>query len=631
MVSSGEAWMTEYSAEATAGAARVVEEETPAYTVVTLFEEQAAARPHKAAVRSAGREISYAEMDREANRLARRILEVDGRGNRPVAAILREGLKPPVAAMGTLKAGKCYVPLDAAYNEARLEYMLADSTAMTVVTDGENLALARRLAPEMGIVNIDEACHVDDGRVDAAVEGGDLALILYTSGSTGEPKGVISTVAGLAYTSYETRKHLGLVAEDRLGCFASFAFAGGLKVQLWANVFGATAVLGAGAIERVCEVLEAERVTWLSASPSVLRHLVKLMKPGMEWPELRMVQAGGEQMLKRDLQTFRDAFGRVPVGNLLASSEGGMVSLYMAVDGRYIEGDIVPVGYALPGREPVVVDERLRPVRAGEVGQIAVKGPHMASGYWRRPDLTAERFVTDPADGRRMFLTGDMGRMEEDGCLTHLGRRDFQVKIRAHRVELPEVEAALAGCPEVAAAAVTAREDAGGDKRLVGYYVPRAGAKPTVSGLRRYLSARLPHYMLPTAFVEMAAMPMTPNGKLDRAALPEPGHGRPALESEYAAPDGPVAEAIAAIWSEVLDVTPVGAKDRFDELGGHSLRASMVVVRILDRLGVEVEMKELASAGTVEELAALVVERLADAAGAQDLEAMLDEPGPFAN
>jgi amino acid adenylation domain-containing protein len=615
--------MAKYQGIAAAGGPAVAAE-APVRTVVAAFEEKAALHPHKPAVRSGGSEMTFGELDRAANRLARRIVEVDGNGNRPVAALLREGLKPPVALLGTLKAGKCYVPLDAAHNEGRLEYMLGDSTAITVVTDGDNLALAKRLAPEAGIVNMDEAGRREEAAAAVATDEDDLALILYTSGSTGEPKGVVSTVGQLAHASMEWRQG-GYTAEDRLACFASFAFAGGCKVQLRAAVMGATIVLGIAAeMDRLPEMLAAQRVTWLSASPSVLRHLVRLAKPGMDMPDLRMVYVGGEQLLKSDLKAFRAAFGRVPLVNGLAMTEAGMVSEYRAVDAKYIEGDAVPVGYALPGREVTVVDSEMRPVRPGEVGQIVIRGSHMASGYWRRPDLTAQRFVTDP-DGRRAYLTGDLGRMDEDGCTVHLGRADRQVKIRAHKVELAEVEAALAGCPEVAAAAAAAREDAGRDKRIVAYYVARPAARPTVSGLRRHMASVLPEYMLPTAFVEMAAMPMTPNGKLDRAALPEPGKGRPALETEFATPRGPVEQAIATIWSEVLEVTPVGASDRFDELGGHSLRASMVLARIADRLGVDIPMREFATAHTVEQLAAAVVERLARAAGA-DMDAMLDEP-----
>ncbi len=589
------------------------------HTVVSRFAEQVALYGRLHCVRHEGRTLTFADVDRLSNCLSRVLIETDGRGNRPVAALLDDGVKPLVALLGTLKAGKCHVPMAAEEGQARLECILSDSTAQTLIIDSANIGPASRLAPRLRVVNMDKLTGEAEAPGGVSVGSEDLAIIMYTSGSTGRPKGVMNTIAQFTYSVYDLRPLHDLNDADRMGCFASFAFAGGVKRRLRAAFCGATVCVGGQtAVARMPEFMAQERITWLSASPSTLRHLMSCAEGGARFPDLRYVSVGHEPLFKSDLARFRELFGQVKLCNVLGTTESSQFRSYLAGDAAGIEGEQVPVGYAICEMETLLLGDDLRPVGPGQAGQIAVKGPALSSGYWRRSDLTAERFVTDPRDGRRMYLTGDLGRMLPDGCLIHLGRVDFQVKIRAYRVELGEVEAALASHPDVAAATAAAREDAQGELRLVAYYVAREGTSPTASALRRHLVGRLPESMIPSAFVPLDAMPVTPRGKVDRSALPDVQRHRPLLDAEYVPPRTPVEEVVAAMWSQVLDVSPVGVEDDFFDLGGHSLKAAMVLSRILERFGVQVPIEALVAAPTVAATALAIVERLAVQAGDEE-------------
>jgi acyl carrier protein len=258
------------------------------------------------------------------------------------------------------------------------------------------------------------------------------------------------------------------------------------------------------------------------------------------------------------------------------------------------------------------LDETGREVGADQVGEIAVRSRYLALGYWRRPDLTEAAFIPDPRDGdQRLYLSGDLGMMRPDGCLVHMGRKDFQVKIRGYRVEVGEIEAALLGLDSIRAAVVVAQAGEAGEQWLVAYAVPVAGVAPTVSELRRALSQTLPDYMMPSAFVFLEALPLLPNGKIDRRTLPTPNRTRPALDVSYVAPRTPVESNLAGIWADVLNVQPIGIHDRFLELGGHSLLATQILSRVMETFGVEFSIRALFENPTVAEMAEVIARRQA--------------------
>jgi hypothetical protein len=342
----------------------------------------------------------------------------------------------------------------------------------------------------------------------------------------------------------------------------------------------------------------------------------------------------------------------------LASTETGADRLFF-IDRETELPRVLPVGYPVAGSEILLLDEHGREVGPGEVGEIAVRSRYLALGYWRRPELTAEKFLAIADKGGvevlrcygvkdanpntptpqhpntptsntqhpplRIYLTGDLGRMLPDGCLFHLGRKDFQVKVRGYRIETGEVEAALLEQAEIREAIVAAREDRPGDKRLVAYVVPVAKRAPTVSALRRALADTLPDHMVPSAFVMMEALPRTANGKVDRGALPGPGRTRPDLETPFAAPRTPLEQALAAIWAEVLGLDPVGLHDNFLELGGHSLLAAQLLSRVRSAFQVDLALRRFFQAPTVAGLAGKIMQSRLEQAGTEEAIRLLEE------
>jgi acyl carrier protein len=310
----------------------------------------------------------------------------------------------------------------------------------------------------------------------------------------------------------------------------------------------------------------------------------------------------------------------------LGTTETGNVVQYFIDKETEIAGDIVPVGYPSPGMEIILSDDSGKKSGGDRTGEILVKSRYLSPGYWRMPDLSKAKFICNPEGGdKRIYFTGDIGRMRPDGCLFHLGRKDFQVKVRGYRVEIAAVQKALLDLENIREAVVVDREDSIGEKRLIAYLVCDTLSAPSVSSLRRALLLKLPDYMIPSAFVILDAFPLTPNGKVDRRALPPPGRSRPTLENPYVAPRSPVEEALVEIWAEVLDLDHLGINDNFFELGGHSLLATQVITRVINTFRVKVSIRSLFQAPTVADMAVVIVQNQLEKAESKDLESLLAE------
>ena len=584
-------------------------------SLVEMFEESAKRQREKTAFIVRSGRISYGRLEAEANRVARRIAEVDGTANRPAAALLEESVATAVAMLGILKAGKAYVPLNAAHPEARLRFMLDESEARVIVTDAAHAAIAAALAGGRAVVDIG---NLPEGTSDAplglAFNPDDLACILYTSGSTGEPKGVYNDHRQFYPTVMTSREGVGLRESDVFLLFGSFSASGPARATLWGLIKGATVRAGlAEDLARIPEVLTEEGITLANMGPSILTRFLE-SHDGRAYPALRQVYTAGEPFPRALLKRFFDAFpSGVQITNGFGLSETGPACNYYMTGMPEFEGDLVPIGTPVEGTRVMLLDAQMRPVERGEVGQIAVVSPGTAFGYWKKPELTKERFVTDPASGERMCLSGDMGRMLADGSLVHLGRQDNVVKVRGWNVDLTEVETAMRAHPSVsdAAAAVVGGETGA---RSSGWSVTSRkgrGAGIAAGEMRKWLAGRLPEYMVPAAFVTLERLPMTVTGKLDRKALPKVEGKREEVATPYAAPRGPVEEALARIFAEALGVDRVGIDDDFLELGGHSLSAARVVAGAVKAFGVEIAMREFFALPTVAGAAAMVVERMA--------------------
>jgi amino acid adenylation domain-containing protein len=552
-----------------------------------LFEEQARLRPDAVAVEDGRRSLSYAELDARADRLARRLRALGAGPEVPVAFCLDRSIEAVETILAILKAGGAYVPLDPSYPAERLAWMIADSGARVLVT-----------APGMpvlrGIATLDLGSDDRTGAADCALpenDPGGLAYIFYTSGSTGQPKGVAATHRNVVRLVRGT-DFAGFGPDETWLLLAPMSFDAS-TLELWGPLLngGRLAIFPARvpALDELARTIEDRGVTtlWLTAG---LFHQMVDARPGALRP-LRRLVAGGDVLSPSHVQRALEE--GIAIVNGYGPTEGTTFTCCHAAQGEAP----VPIGRPIANARVHVVDTGFQPVPIGVAGELLAGGMGLARGYLGRPDLTAERFVPDPwGDGERLYRTGDRARLLVDGRIELLGRMDRQVKIRGFRVEPGEIEAALTRHPEVSDAVVVVRED-GRDRRLVAYVVGREGKTP--GDLRRFLKSvlrsSLPAPLIPSAFVVLPELPLTANGKVDRTALPEPtirlARSRP--------PTGPVEELLAGLWEEVLGVERVGAVDGFFDLGGHSLLATRLVSRIREVFQVEMPLADLFQEPTV--------------------------------
>ncbi|MFJ4184528.1 amino acid adenylation domain-containing protein [Kitasatospora sp. NPDC089509] len=607
-------------------------------TVPALFAAQAARTPQAVAVVHRDERVSYAELDARANRLAH-LLTAHGVGpERLVALALPRSVELVVAVLAVLKAGGAYLPIDPDYPADRIAYTLRDSAPELLLT---TTATAARL-PDAGLPLLlldtpETAAGLDRASAEApspALGPDHPAYVIYTSGSTGRPKGVVVPHANVARLFAATDHWFAPGPQDVWTLFHSYAFDFSVW-ELWgALLHGGSLVVVPFETSRspreFLELLVRERVTFLNQTPSAF---YQLMQADQEDPELggrlalRRVVFGGEALdLARLAPWYALHAEDAPVlVNMYGITETTVHVSYRPLERATAAGQSRSlIGAGIPDLRLYLLDPRLRPVPAGVPGELYVAGAGLARGYLGRPALTAERFVADPygAPGTRMYRTGDLARWTADGELEYLGRIDAQVKIRGFRIELGEIGSVLSRRPEVASAAVVVREDAPGDKRLVGYLVPAPDAGPLdLDALRTRLAAELPDYMLPAALVPLERLPLTPNGKLDERALPAPEPGR---AGGGRGPRTPLEEVLCGLFADLLGLERVGIDDNFFELGGHSLLAGRLVAGMreltgTDRLGV----RALFQAPTVAGLADLLTGARGGTAAEEDFPVLL--------
>lgn len=584
-------------------------------SIVARFESQVVLHAAHLAVKSPRRAVRYDELNQEANRLARTVLAALGAGAapEPVALLLDKDVAHVAAMLGVLKAGHFYAPLSTSYPIARNEAILADCGTRLILTDAASVDVARRLAKgATRVIDVDEIDDdLDASNLNLQVAPGDPAYILYTSGSTGRPKGIIDTHRNVLHNIMNATNSQKLSCHDRLLCFNSFAFSGSVK-----NVYGA---LLNGAALLPCEVdhegpqelarrLVEDEVTVYDSVATVFRHFVAALTDSQSFPQLRIVRLGGEKVSSREVELFQRHF---PAGCVLingyGATETGTVRMYVVDRHTSVANGPLPIGYPLEGMDVVLLDEDGTEARPGAVGEIAVRSDYLSLGYWKKPEQTRKAFLppTEPGDPRRTYLTGDLGRMRPDGLLEHLGRKDFQVKVRGNRVEIEEVECALLSVPGVKDAAVAARADLPEDRCLVAYVVPEGGVAnaPTAAALRSALRKTLPGFAIPSAFVTLDGLPVNPHGKLDRKALPAPARSGYGVGQDFVAPRNDVERKLAEIWQELIGLKPIGIHDDFFELGGGSLPAANVLARVGEAFQRSLPLETLFSAPTIERLA----------------------------
>ncbi|MFE9456342.1 amino acid adenylation domain-containing protein [Streptomyces californicus] len=597
-------------------------------TVHQLFEEQVTRAPEATAVMCGAEVLSYAELDGRANRLAHHLVAQGVAAGDLVAVCVDRGVDMIVALLGVLKAGGAYVPVDPDYPAARVEFMLTDTRAPLVITQAHLAGRLPATAPQI-LIDADWDTLIS-GLPDTAPEPrsgpDDLAHVIYTSGSTGTPKGVMIQHRGVCRL-VDNNRFAEITPDDVVAQAANFSF-DAFTLECWsALTAGASlAVLPKDVVldpERLREEIRARSISTLFLTAPLLNQHVT------DCPDLvagvKTVMYGGDAV-ERSVADTLTAGPHAPrnLVNLYGPTETTVLATYYVVgpDGPQIT--TMPIGRPIANTDVFVMDRSGDLAPIGVPGELWVGGPGVARGYWNRPELTADRFVPHPFDRAadaqaaaaqaasdgQVYRTGDLVRWLPDGNLEFLGRIDQQVKIRGLRIELGEIEAALAAHEDIASPVVIVREDTPGDKRLVAYCVPVAGYAPTASALRERLRTRLPDYMVPNRFVFLGALPLAPNGKVDRKALPAPDTA-PESTGGFTAPRTETERVVADIWCEVLGLDQVGVHDDFHQLGGHSLHAFQIASRVTKRLDVEMTVRDIFNAPTV----ALLIEVLATGDG----------------
>jgi len=578
-----------------------------------LFERQAARTPDAIALSSDGRRLTYAKLEIASNRLAHRLRRMGAGPGTPIALFFPRSPEMIAAILGTLKAGSAYVPLDPHAPAERLRMILADTQPRLLVTQRSLRDHLRNL--QLPVLCIDDPVPPPDPEVDDArwppasgVRSDDLAYIIYTSGSTGRPKGVMVEHRAICNTILWRDKDLTIHAGDVVLNNLNYTFDPSLGLIFPTLASGARMVLAEPGEEhdphRLLERVVLEGVTILELPPVLLR--VMLDDPLLRaCRTLRWVCCGGETM-PPDLPPRLCALLDVELYNLYGPTEAAVDATWWACR-REGPRPVVPIGRPIANAQTYILDAQGQPVAPGVPGELYIGGAGLARGYLNAPDLTAERFVAHPfsdVPGARLYRTGDRCRWLADGAIEFLGRMDHQVKVRGYRIELGEVESALLSYPGIREAAVAVQAGPAGASRLVAYVVGDADGGPfTAEPLRRHLKDRLPEYMVPSAFVILAALPRTPGGKVDRRALPAPPHERPATARSYVAPSTPLEAFLAGLWRDVLRLEQAGTVDNFFELGGSSIDGAVLINRLQEKMGHHVSVIALFDTPTIAGLA----------------------------
>ena len=530
-----------------------------------------------------------------------------------------------------LKSGNFYVALDASYPADRLQYMLQDAGAKLVITDPQNFARGRQLSGEtVEVINCADVDMELSDDLGAYPKPDSLALLLYTSGSTGRPKAAMHTHQNVLVDTRNLTNGWCITAEDRWLLHTSVSFANSVRTIYSSLLNGGSLYpydIRQQGFADLTRWLLSNEITIVRTVPTTFRDFMNTLENDTKFPAVRVLSVGGEPLLRADLDYFNRHFlSYCVLSHALGPTECLTVCWALIAHGTGISESKLPIGFSLPDKDVLVLDESGRELGTGEVGELAVRSRYISLGYWRDPERTKASFLPDPSGSdARIYLTGDLGVRRADGCLIHIGREDFQVKIRGFRIDVTEIEIVLRAIDGVDDGVVVGRQEGAGEQRLVAYFVPATQPPPTVTKIRHELAQVLPDYMIPSAFVALDAIPQTPTGKTDRLRLPSPGRNRPNLDNPFASPETALETAIAAIWEEVLGFDRVGIHDNFFELGGDSLLATRIISRVMRSFKADLPIKTLFESPTVAKMAEILFHGRAGTMGKEELMRILNE------
>lgn len=586
--------------------------------IIKKFEEQVERFAERSAVKTDRKELTYFELNREANRVGFEISKYDqhhdhGDKKDTVALLFEHGAEMIVGLLGVLKAGKIYVPLDFSYPPGRLSYMLEHSETSLIVTDNRNIALAEKLVQltgkEIKIINVDSISSAGPGEnLDRDPDDEKLAYILYTSGSTGKPKGVIQNHRNVLYYIKNWTERFSITHQDRLSFVTAFSHDGAGQDIFGALLNGAALYpLNVKALTDISDIsqwLVRGKITVWHSVPTLFRYFAGTLTGSEKFAALRYVVLGGETLREHDLDLFRRFYPGAKLANVYGQTESSVNSIWTVDSGESYER--VYIGEPLDETEIFVINKNGEILEDLGVGEILVASDYIAPGYWKDTQHNDTVFGHDPEFGK-LYFTGDMGRIFPNGKIEIKGRIDSQIKIRGFRVEPGEIETTLLKSEMIKEVIVVPREDENQDKYLCAYLVLKGDSTADLSEFRDYLSLHLPDYMIPAYFVRMDRLPLTPSNKVDRRALPEPDE-MDTVKRRYVAPRNEVEEKLTAIWAADLKIEPesIGIESSYFELGGHSLRATFLVGRICKEMDVRVPLAQIFRTPTIRGLAEFI-------------------------
>jgi len=575
-----------------------------------LFEAQAEQTPNAVAAVFGSEQLTYRELNHRANQLAHHLQGLGVGPETCVGICVERSLDILVGLLGILKAGAAYLPLDPAYPQERLTFMLEDGQVPVLLTQQPQVEKLPSHRAKVVCLDTDWDAINRESQENpiSSVTADNLAYVMYTSGSTGRPKGVSVIHRGVVRL-VKGANYANLAAEEVFLQLAPISFDAS-TLEIWGSLLnGARLVIfppHTPSLEELGQVIQQYQITtlWLTAG---LFHLMvderlEDLKP------LRQLLAGGDVLSVPHVQKFLQKIGDCKLINGYGPTENTTFTCCYPITEPDQLGNSVPIGRPISNTQVYVLDSHLQPVPIGVPGELYIGGDGLARGYLNRPDLTEEKFLQNPFSdepGTRLYKTNDLARYLPNGNIEFLGRIDNQVKVRGFRIELGEIEAVLAQHPTVKEAVVTVRKDISGNKSLVAYIVSHQEQASTIDELRHFLKQKLPDYMVPGAFVLLEALPLTPNGKVDRRALPAPDQFRKESEETFVAPRNELELQLTQIWEKVLGVHPISVKDNFFDLGGHSMLAARLFAQIEKKLGRNLPLANLFQAPTIEELASI--------------------------
>jgi acyl-CoA synthetase (AMP-forming)/AMP-acid ligase II/acyl carrier protein len=605
-------------------------EEEIEQSIPERFEKIVRKYPDRIAVKTGRHIVTFAQLDAAATRVARTVVAERGKISEPIGVLVEPGSEQIATMLGILKAGKFIALLDPLFPDLRIGQILDNSQAKLVITNQEISSQTREfISRAVRVIELESIdLKLPSDNLNLRISPNALALIAYTSGSTGHPKGVVWNHRGLMHIAMQATNAFHICSDDKITLLTNGT------VNTIANILAA-ALTGAAllpfsaqkeGLNQLASWLSREAISICWISSPLFRGLCESLTGEEQFPDLRLIRLASEATHKSDVVSFKKTF---PPNSLmvngLATSEAGFLTMNFIDHSSEIAASEAPLGFALEDKEISLLDDTGNTLGFKQVGEITVRSPFLSQGYWGQPDATEAKFKAEPSGTHQLHYTGDLALMLPNGCLLYKGRKDFRVKIRGYAVEIEEVERALLKHAAIKETIVLPRDANMGETRLLAYYTIFGQLRPSTQELRNFLKERLPDYMIPSTFVWLDALPLTPGGKINRKVLPDPGNARPELNTPYAVPRTPIEERLAQIWAQVLFLNQVGIQDNFFDLGGHSLVATRVISEISKTFQLELPIQTLFYSPTVADMAAAITEHQKMKLREQELDRLLTE------